>query len=92
MYGAVMDTHGENIIVGTGEYNFFSKNYGKSWSKQKSSPSCGLMTASSDLKSIACVGGKPGGDSHVYVSNDSGETYTHVKGASIFTFMRTQFR
>ena len=80
IYGLAMTSSGECMIAGTGLHaTFKSTDYGASWSKL-SNQVCSVITGTTDLKKLACIGGLTTDESvYLYYSHDSGVTWSKSK-------------
>lgn len=79
-YGIAMNDKGDKIVVGTGYHNnFFSTDYGQTWSLQENSQYCGKIVSSADGDQLLCIGGASTGEkAYLYYSSDYGVSFTQT--------------
>jgi photosystem II stability/assembly factor-like uncharacterized protein len=71
-----MSQEGERIIVSTAYHaNFYSEDYGSTWSPLDSDVSCSIMAATYDLDKIVCVGGPSQNKNYIYYSHNGGDSF-----------------
>ena len=59
LVGLVMNEKGDKMLVSTDtDMIFYSDDYGATFSFRSSDRECSIMSASSDLKTVACIGGQ----------------------------------
>ena len=83
--GLVMTKSGKHMLASTGTYgNYISSDYGRSWQPQ-GSQTCSLLSASSDLSKVVCIGGALGHKNHLFISLDSGDTWASTGDQQLWT-------